>query len=231
VGFTDIFAVLYQTKKTMSPNFILQYFIPKDPKFYFLFEEASSNLVAISKVLCQVMAAPTPEKRIPFIREVEKLEHVGDEITHRIFQQVSHTFITPFDREDIQRLASVLDDVLDHIHGAAKRIELYKVDTIHPSMAKLAELILQSSEQVNIAVLGLRNKRSYVNVREALVKINSLENHADDIFDSAVARLFEDNVPAIEVIKIKEVLSALETATDKCEDAANVIESVIVKFA
>ena len=98
-------------------------------------------------------------------------------------------------------------------------------------MIKLAELIVQSSEQVNIAVSGLRNSRNYTRVREALVKINSLENHADDVFDNAVARLFEDNVSALEVIKIKEVLSALETATDKCEDAANVMESVIVKFS
>jgi uncharacterized protein Yka (UPF0111/DUF47 family) len=97
-------------------------------------------------------------------------------------------------------------------------------------MIKLGELILQSAEQVNIAVSGLRSRHNYIQVREALVKINSLENHSDDIFDNAVARLFEDQVSAIEVIKIKEVLSALETATDKCEDAANVIESVIVKF-
>ena len=215
----------------MSANSIFQYLIPKDRKFYPLFEQASANLVAISKVLYEALNAPSHEKRIPFIREIEKLEHVGDEITHQIFQEVGSTFITPFDREDIQRLASVLDDVLDFIHGAAKRVELYKVDPIPASMIKLAELIVQSSEQVNIAVCGLRNRRNYIKVREALVKINSLENHADDIFDNAIARLFDDNTSAIEVIKIKEVLSALETATDKCEDAANVMESVIVKFS
>jgi predicted phosphate transport protein (TIGR00153 family) len=186
--------------------------------------------VAISKVLNEALLTPTLEKRIPFIRKIEQLEHVGDDITHRIFQEVGATFITPFDREDIQRLASVLDDILDYIHGAAKRIEIYKVEIIPPSMIKLGELILQSAEQVNIAVSGLRSRHNYIQVREALVKINSLENHSDDIFDNAVARLFEDQVSAIEVIKIKEVLSALETATDKCEDAANVIESVIVKF-
>jgi uncharacterized protein len=215
----------------MSANSIFQYLIPKDRKFYPLFDEASANLVAISKVLVEGMQTQTIEKRIPFIRKIEKLEHVGDDITHRIFQEVGSTFITPFDREDIQRLASVLDDILDHIHGAAKRIEIYKVDPIHPAMVKLAELILQSAEQVHIAVSGLRSSRNYVRVREALVKINSLENHADDIFDTAVARLFDEETNAIEIIKIKEILSALETATDKCEDAANVMESVIVKFA
>jgi uncharacterized protein len=215
----------------MSANSIFQYLIPKDRKFYPLFEEASANLVAIAQVLVEGLSAPTFEKRIPYIRKIEKLEHVGDDITHRIFQEVGVTFITPFDREDIQRLASVLDDILDHIHGAAKRIEIYKVDPIHPAMVKLAELILQSAEQVNIAVCGLRSSRNYIKVREALVKINSLENHSDDIFDAAVARLFEEEKDAVEIIKIKEILSALETATDMCEDAANVMESVIVKFS
>src|SRR4051812_19957011 len=215
----------------MNIDYLLQFLIPKDKKFYPLFEQASANLVVISKELHEALTTPSKEKRIQHIRQIEKLEHIGDEITHQIFQDVSTTFITPFDREDIQRLASVLDDVLDFIHGASKRIELYKIDPIHPAMIKLAELIVQSSEQVNIAVMGLRNKRNYVKVREALVKVNSLENHADDIFDNAIARLFDDETSAIEVIKIKEVLSALETATDKCEDAANVMESVIVKFS
>jgi len=215
----------------MSANSIFQFLVPKDRKFYPLFEEASANLVVISKVLLEMLSTNGMEKRKLLIRQIEKLEHTGDEITHRIFKEVGFTFITPFDREDIQRLASVLDDVLDFIHGAAKRVDLYKVDPIHPAMIKLAELIVQSSEQVNIAVSGLRNSRNYTRVREALVKINSLENHADDVFDNAVARLFEDNVSALEVMKIKEVLSALETATDKCEDAANVMESVIVKFS
>ena len=215
----------------MSANSIFQLLVPKDRKFYPLFEEASANLVAISKVLQEMLTTTGVEKRSVLIRQIEKLEHTGDEITHRIFKEVGMTFITPFDREDIQRLASVLDDILDFIHGAAKRVELYKVDPIHPAMIKLSELIVQSAEQVNIAVCGLRSRRTYTKVREALVKINSLENHADDVFDNAVARLFEDNVSAIEVIKVKEVLSALETATDKCEDAANVMESVIVKFS
>lgn len=215
----------------MSVNPILQYFVPKDRKFYPLFEQTSANLVAISKVLIEALTTPSAEKRIAFIREIEKLEHVGDELTHTIFQEVSTTFITPFDREDIQRLASIMDDVIDYIHGSAKRIELYKVDPIHPSMIKLAELILQSAEELNIAISGLRSMKNIIRIKESLVRVNSLENHADDIFDNAVARLFEDEKDAIQIIKIKEVLSALETATDKCEDVANVIESIIVKQA
>ncbi|MCC7233476.1 MAG: DUF47 domain-containing protein [Bacteroidia bacterium] len=214
-----------------SVNSIFQYFVPKDRKFYPLFEQASANLVAVAKTLYEVMCTPAGEKRVELIRKIEELEHVGDEITHQIFSEVATTFITPFDREDIQKLASGLDDVLDYIHGSAKRIELYKVETIHPAMIKLSELILKSAEETNSAITGLRNLKNIMKIRESLVRVNSLENHADDIFDNAVARLFEEEKDAIRIIKIKEVLSALETATDKCEDVANVIESVIVKQA
>lgn len=213
----------------MSLNPILQYFVPKDRKFYPLFEQASANMVAISNVLVELMVAPTMEKRTVLVRQIEKLEHVGDDITHQIFQEVGKTFITPFDREDIQRLASVLDDVIDYIHGSAKRIELYRVDPIHPSMIKLAELIQLSAVELNNAISSLRNMKNIVKIHESLVRVNSLENHADDIFDNAVARLFLEEKDAIQIIKIKEVLSALETATDKCEDVANVIESVLIK--
>ena len=215
----------------MSTNSILQYFIPKDRKFFPLFEKASANLVEVSKVLQEALATTNMEKRSSLFRQVEKLEHVGDDLTHQIFQEVGSTFITPFDREDIQRLASGLDDILDYIHGSAKRIELYKLEPIHPSMLKLAELITQSAEELNIAVGELRNMRKIGKIREACVRINSIENHADDIFDNAVARLFEDEQDAIQIIKVKEVLSALETATDKAEDAANVLESIIIKFS
>ncbi|MFN8165740.1 MAG: DUF47 family protein [Bacteroidia bacterium] len=215
----------------MSLNSIFQYFTPKDRKFFPLFEQAGANLVEISKVLVEMMTTPSLEKRTALIRQIEKLEHVGDEITHTIFQEVSTTFITPFDREDIQKLASSLDDILDYIHGSAKRIELYKVETIHPAMIKLADLTLESAIEINNAIGSLRSMKNIMKTRESLVKINSLENHADDIFDNAVARLFEEEKNAIQIIKIKEVLSALETATDKCEDVANVLESIIVKQA
>jgi predicted phosphate transport protein (TIGR00153 family) len=212
----------------MSINSILQVLVPKDKKFFPLFEQASENLLAISKVLCEVLNSEG-DKRKQLIKEISRLEHVGDEITHQIFHELGSNFITPFDREDIQRLASVLDDVLDFIHGSAKRIELYNIDKIHPSMIKLGELILESAQELNKAIPQLRDMREISLIREACVKINSIENHADDIFDMAVARLFEEETNAIEIIKIKEILSALETATDRAEDAANVLESILIK--
>ena len=207
---------------------ILQFLIPRDRKFFPLFEKASGNLWAVSKVLTALVNAP-PDKRKEFTKEIDRLEHIGDSITHEIFNELSATFITPFDREDIHALASVVDDVVDYIHGSAKRMDLYKLETLTPAVIKLAELIEKSSEELHNAVSGLKDMKNMNRIKEACVRINSIENHADDIFDMAVAKLFEDETSAIEIIKMKEVLSALETATDKCEDAANVIESIIVK--
>ena len=209
----------------------LDFFIPRDNKFFSLFEKASGNLKTMSKPLIDMVNAPDLNSRRVFIKEIERLEHVGDSITHEIFNELGSNFITPFDREDIHALASAIDDVADFIHGAAKRIELYKVEKLPPSISNLAELIEKATNELNNAVCELRNMKNISKIKEACVRVNSIENHADDIFDMSVAQLFENEKNAIELIKMKEILSALETATDKCEDATNVIESILVKHA
>ncbi len=209
----------------------LSFLIPKEKKFFPLFEKASGNLLTISKVLVDMVSTSSPDKRRELIKEIEHLEHVGDNITHDIFNELSANFITPFDREDIHELVSSLDDIVDFIHGSAKRIDHYKLGVIPPEVVKLAELVFSGSEELNKAISGLRHLKHPNKIKESCVKINSIENHADDIFDMSIARLFEEEKDAIQIIKIKEVLSALETATDKCEDAANVLEQIIVKNA
>lgn len=210
---------------------LLQFFIPQDKKFFPLFEKATDNLLVISKVLVDMVGTSNIEKRKELIREIEKLEHVGDAVTHEIFHELSANFITPFDREDIHALVTSIDDVVDFIHGSAKRIELYGIVEMPTPFIKLAELILQGSEQLQIAVSGLKDIKKAGRIREACVKINSIENHADDIFDMTIARLFEEETNAITIIKHKEILYALEEATDKCEDAANAIESIVIKYS
>jgi predicted phosphate transport protein (TIGR00153 family) len=210
---------------------LLQFFIPQDKKFFPLFEKATDNLLVISKVLVEMVGTSNIEKRKELIREIEKLEHVGDAVTHEIFHELSANFITPFDREDIHALVTSIDDVVDFIHGSAKRIELYGIVEMPTPFIKLAELILQGSEQLQIAVSGLKDIKKAGKIREACVKINSIENHADDIFDMTIARLFEEETNAITIIKHKEILYALEEATDKCEDAANAIESIVIKYS
>ena len=208
----------------------LSFLIPQDKKFFRLFEKASGNLLATSQALVEMVNATSADKRKELIREIERLEHIGDVLTHDTFNELSTNFITPFDREDIHDMVSSLDDVVDFIHGSAKRIELYKVTDITPAVRKLADLVLQGAQELHTAVSNLKDIKKPELIREACVKINSIENRADDIFDMAIAQLFEDEKDAIKLIKTKEVLSALETATDKCEDAANAISSMVIKY-
>jgi len=207
---------------------LFKFLIPQEKKFFPLFERASANLLETSKTLTLMVNTTDKEKRREYLREVERLEHIGDTVTHQIFTELGTTFITPFDREDIHALTSAVDDVVDFIHGSAKRIELYKIPVPDNTISKFAELIEKGAEELHKAICCLRDLRSD-EIKTACVHINSIENHADDVFDNAIARLFEEKKDAIEIIKIKEVLSVLETATDKCEDAANVLESIIVK--
>jgi predicted phosphate transport protein (TIGR00153 family) len=208
---------------------LFSFLIPQEKKFFPLFEKASSNMKAAAAMLQQMVDTADPAKRKEMLREIEKLEHIGDNVTHEIFVELSTTFITPFDREDIHALTSALDDVVDFIHGSAKRMDIYKIPLPDANISKFAELIDKAAGELHIAVCELKNLKNVDLIKAACVRINSIENHADDIFDSAIARLFDENKDAIYIIKIKEVLSVLETATDKCEDAANVIESVLVK--
>ena len=212
----------------MKIDHFLQYLIPKDKKFYLLLEKASGNLLDVSHALVEMLNSP-PEKRKELIKQISHLEHIGDEISHEIFHELNATFITPFDREDIHALTSALDDIVDYIHGSAKRIELYKVTNITNDLIQLSELIEKCADELHKAIHELRNMKNVSKIKEACIRINSIENHADDIFDNSIARLFEEEKNAVEIIKIKEILSSLETATDKCEDAANILESIIVK--
>jgi len=215
----------------MSLNSIFQYFVPKDKKFFPLFEEASSNLIDMAKLLKELVNLTDADKRKELSRKIEDLEHRGDDISHQIHLELGKNFITPFDREDIHTLTSSLDDVADFIHDASNRIDLYKVERITEPIIEMADLILEATEDVAKAVHELRNLKNIRNITDSCVRINSIENKADYIFDKAVGELFEFEKDAIVLIKYKEVLAAMETATDKCEDVANVLESILVKNA
>ena len=215
----------------MKLNQILQFFVPKDTSFFPLFEACANYGLEAAKKLVEMVNAADPARKAELYQNIREIEHKADEVTHQLLSGLSGTFITPFDREDIHELSTRLDDVVDYIYAAAKRIELYKIQGPNPAMEKLADVILRAAEVTAGVIPLLRNLKNPSKIRESLVLLNNLENHADDIFDNAVARLFEDEKDAIEIIKIKEVLSALETATDKAEDAANVIESIIIKQA
>jgi uncharacterized protein len=215
----------------MALNNFLKIFMPKNTVFYDLFEKCADNVARMGTLLKNVVGEPDFDKRAVMITQVEDLEHDNDELTHNVFTELGRNFITPFDREDIHYLASSLDDVADYIYAAAKKINFYRVNPDDIGMQKMSELIEQSAQQVANAVKELRNMKNMRNITEALVKINSIENQADDIFDMSIERLFDTEPDAKEVIKKREIYQVMEIVTDKCEDASNVIESIIIKYA
>ncbi len=212
-------------------NIFAKLLAPKNKIFYELFEKSADNVKQMGQLLTQVIGEPDFDKRQGIISLMEDVEHQNDELTHLLFTELGRNFITPFDREDIHYLASALDDVADYIFATAKKINFYRVNPNDIGMQKLSEIILQSCVEVRKAVGELRNMKNMRLITESLVKINSLENEADDIFDMSIERLFAIEPDAKEVIKKREIYQVMETATDKCEDAANVIESIIVKYA
>lgn len=216
----------------MKLDDILQALVPKDDKFFRYFEKDIENVMAAAKVFRDLMSNDmSKEERAQKIKRIEELEHLGDELSHQIFSDLGSTFITPFDREDIHMLTSKLDDILDFIQGAATRLVLYRVETISREQERLAQMIYDQVVELSKAIGRLSDLRHADSIRESLVRINSLENEADDLFERAIADLFDNCKDPILLIKTKELLVSLETATDQCEDAANVIESIIVKNA
>lgn len=174
---------------------------------------------------------PDVDKRSELASLIQTLEHNNDDYTHSVFTELGRNFITPLDREDIHSLATRLDDISDYIYATSKKINFYKVNPNDLGIHKLADLILQGSIEVKKAVHGLRDMKNLREMTEAIVRINSIENQADDVFDMSIDALFNQENDFKEVIKKREIYQVLESATDKCEDAANVIESIIIKYA
>lgn len=215
----------------MGLNSFGKLFMPKNVIFYDLFEKVATTVHKMGTTLKQLVNEPDYDKRASLTSLLEDLEHENDDSTHRLFTELGRNFITPFDREDIHTLASALDDIADYIFASAKKINFYRVNPNDIGIQKMAELIEQATIHVETAVKELRNMKNLRQITEALVKVNSIENQADDIFDLSIERLFSDENNFKEVIKKREIYQVLEIATDKCEDAANVIESIIVKYA
>jgi predicted phosphate transport protein (TIGR00153 family) len=215
-------------QEKFHPMNLLKMFAPKSGKFFDAFSKATTNLVAMSEKFKELLEADE-HSRDAIVRQIHDLEHVGDQITHELFTELSENFITPFDREDIHYLSTSLDDVADFINGTASRISLYQLKEIDQVMHGLSSVLNRQILEIHSAIQNLQNMKNAQRVREAIIRINDLENEADSIFDLAIARLFSEETNAIEMIKKKEILSVLETATDKCEDVANAIESILVK--
>ncbi len=202
--------------------------IPQDKVFFDLFEkqagvvkEAAWQLVALTEDFTNVK-----EKR----HAIELLEHKGDQITHDIYDQLNRTFITPLDPEEISRLASALDEVLDYIDGATEKMFYYGIGSTDSHMIELAKLIHMSSVEIESAVKGIRSIKDPRYIEERCIEVNRLENLADDVLAHAVTDLFQ-TTDAIAIIKFKDIYEHLETATDYCEDVANVLSDIAIRHS
>lgn len=200
--------------------------VPRETKFFDMFSEMSGNLEEGARAMVELFRdySDVPAR----VQRIKEIEHKGDDMTHAVLIKLNQTFITPFDREDIHRLASSIDDVLDFINSAADRLINYKITNPPDAALRLAEIILKQAQEITKGVSLLEKSQ---HVLEHCVEINRLENDADAVSRNAIAHLFDEEKDPIRLIKIKELIEVLELATDKAEDAANVLETVVLKSA
>jgi len=200
--------------------------IPRSESFYGLFERAAANLAETAGLLLKLLTDfHDPEAAHA---EIRQREHDGDEITHQIMRALNTTFVTPFDREDIHRLASLIDDILDSVEAVADLLVLHQIQQPLPEMRQQAEVLAKATDQTYQAMAGLR---SFSGLDQYWVEINRLENEGDRIYRKTVARLFSGDFKAMDVLKWKDLVDQLEAAIDKSEDVANTLESIVLKHA
>lgn len=215
----------------MKLDKIFSFFAPKEGKFYPLFKEASANLIVAAELLIEFMKEPEAGKREILGAKIKEAELVGDQIARNLYKTLNSTFITPFDREDIFDLIHDTDSVIDLIYGATKKIQLYQLKEIPQEFRDMADTIHRCSIEINTTFNGLRDVLNLVKYKDNCHKIGELEEYADDINHKYLAKLFSEEKDAIELIKKKDILAALEKAVDRCDDVSDIISSVIVKIA
>jgi len=203
--------------------------IPREKKFFALFEQGTQNAVKIAQQLKDMVHIwENVKERVGVITD---LEHQGDAITHQIFEQLHRSFITPFDREDIALLAHSLDDVTDFIHAAADAMFLYKVDRPTNKAKELVDIVVQAVVEVEGAISEIHDRISRKQLLNRCVEINRLENIGDSVYRSAMAELFDGSADMAGLIKWREIYEHMESVIDRCEDIANILEGVAIKYA
>jgi predicted phosphate transport protein (TIGR00153 family) len=201
---------------------------PKEIDFFEIFDRASLNLTKAASLLVALMENfDNIEARV---KEMYEVEQDGDILTHEIMKKLNKTFITPIDREDLHALASRLDDVLDLIWGAVDRLMVFKVKESTKEAVSMSKDLLATAEVIHKAIHKLKDK-NYSHVQEYCIEINRLENRVDRDFRDALGRLFDEVEDPVLIIKWKEIYEHLENASDKCEDVANVLEAIVLKYA
>jgi uncharacterized protein len=215
----------------MALGSIMNLFVPKNKVFFTLFENLTDTLENMSQLFVNCISEKDTDKRFELIKQIEHLEHKNDEFTHQIFVELGKNFITPLDREDIHALATSLDDISDYINAAARLLNTYNLHDLPHSASDMTDCIYRGVKELKVAVSDLRNLKNVRAIADSCIRINSIENEADYIYEKAISDLFENEKDVVRILKLKDLFSNMEMSTDKCEDAANTIESIIVKYA
>ncbi|MDI6806350.1 MAG: DUF47 family protein [Candidatus Aenigmarchaeota archaeon] len=204
-----------------------EWLLPKDHRFFDMLENQAQVVFKGSSILAESLNSSNGIGIGEKVKLIKKVEQEGDEIVHEIAEGLNRTLITPIDREDISNLSSRLDDVLDKIHAAASRINIYGINP-NKTILKLSNVLVTSTDILNKAVRNMRNPKKFEETENYCIEINRLENEADSILHSSLSELFKEK-DILKIIKLKEIMEFLEEATDRCEDAANTISDIIVK--
>jgi len=202
--------------------------IPHDTTFFDLFDEQADNVVRAAEEMAALFA--DFDNLAKHAATLDDIEHHGDDLTHQLHNRIDETFITPLDKEDMRALSSALDDVVDLIEAAASRMVIYKVDQPQPDIARLGDFLVQITRTTREAVRALRVLKDRDTLKKLFVEIHRIENASDETYRQALGRLFEQTDP-ICILKWKEIYDRVEVAVDKCEDVANIVEHIAVKYA
>ena len=213
----------------MGLNRVLQFLVPKDSKFFPMFINVADNLLHGSNTFKTLVTINDEIKREEIIKQVKEIENKGDVFTKEIFNELHGSFITPFDRQDIQEMANSIDNVLDNINKTCQRILLYKPKRLPVELAKISEILIECSQLILYSMKGIKNVKNFEKIKEACIRINALENLGDDYYHEGLIDLFENEKDPIELIKKKEILQAVERAIDSAEDVSDVIKAIIIK--
>ncbi len=215
----------------MNLDKIFGFLVPKDRKFFPLFNEAADNLVVASELLIKLLGENDLIQREVYIKLIKEAEHKGDDITHKLLIELNGTFITPFDREDIHQLISTMDDVVDYIHTASTRVHFYKLLTFPEEFVKIADYIHAANIEIQRVLRTVKSASDFLKFTDACATISTYESEVDYLYQEYLSNLFELETNAINLIKKRDILASLEKAIDKCDDVANVFSSIIVKIS
>jgi hypothetical protein len=201
--------------------------IPREEKFFELFEAQAAYNVEAARIFKELVGKWDLES--PLFKKLQDIEHEADITTHEVYDRLNRTFIAPFDREDIHELASELDDIVDLVQSVSSRMQIYRVDRSDPALLSLCDILLSATENIQRAVVELRHPDKARRVLDYCIEINRLENAGDRALEEALRHLFEGRPDPLEVIKWKEIYEGIEISIDKCEDVANIFETILVK--